>query len=457
MIKEVIAHIESNADTYVERLKEFLGIPSVSTEESHKVDMRRAAEWVHRCFADFDITSEIIDTPGHPCVIADTGPVTGGGPTVLVYGHYDVQPVGEVSLWHSKAFDPTIREGAIYARGAADDKGQIFTHILAAESWMKVAGKFPTRFKFIVEGEEEIGSPSLDGIIRKQSDRLACEYVALSDTPKFSADTPAITYGTKGMVYKEIVVCGPKQNLHSGSYGGTLANPGNVLAEIIASLKDADNRVTIPGFYDDVRELTDEERDSIRSLDFDEAGYLAAMGAPSLDGEQGYTTLERRWARPTCDVCGLFGGFTGEGASTIIPATVMGKVSMRLVPDQDPEGISKAFDDAVRAAAPKGVKLEIKTHATCAPYVCPLESPGMKAATEAIEAGFGTKPLLTREGGSLPILPLFKEVLGADSLLMGFCNPDCNAHGPNEFLGVDDFHNGIKAAAHFVDRIAKLP
>lgn len=454
MIDEVIAYIEANKETNAQRLADLLRIPSISTDPEHKVDMHRAAEWVHKVLTGCGIISEILDTPGHPCVLGDTGPVDGGGPIILVYGHYDVQPTGDKSLWDSPPFEPTIRDGVVFARGAADDKGQVLTHLLAAESWMKVAGRLPIRVKFLIEGEEEIGSANLEQVIRDHRERLACDYVVISDTSKLDEDTPAVTYGTKGMVYKEIIVTGPKQNLHSGSFGGTLANPGNVLAAIIASLRDENDRVTIPGFYDGVRELTREEKTRLERLPFDENAYLKGMGAPALCGEKGYSTLERRWVRPTLDVNGIFGGFTGEGASTVIPAKMSAKVSMRLVPDQNPHRITKLFDDAVQTACPDTVKLQIITHATCPPYVAPLESPGMAAATEAIEAGFGRQPVFIREGGSLPILPMFKEVLGADSLMMGFCVPGCNAHGPNEFFALADLHNGTRTAAYLLDRLA---
>ncbi|MBU0719066.1 MAG: dipeptidase [Planctomycetes bacterium] len=454
MIEKVISDIESNQDASVGRLHDLLRIPSISTDPGHKPDMARAAEWVHRLLVECGMESEIVETPGHPAVLADSGPAGVADQTVLIYGHYDVQPVGDESLWHSPAFEPTVRDGLVYARGAADDKGQVLAHLLAVESWMKVAGKLPVRIKFLIEGEEEIGSPNLGQLIREHSERLSCDYVALSDTPKFDDTTPAITYGTKGMVYKEVRLFGPKQNLHSGSFGGTLTNPGNTLAAILASLRDADNRVTIPGYYDDVRELSDQERASIRGLPFDEAGYLAATGAPGLDGERGYSTIERRWVRPTLDVNGLLSGFTGEGASTVIPAQAMAKVSMRIVPDQHPERVSAAFDQAVRSATPDTVKLELVTHSLCQPYVAPLDSAGMKAATQAMELGFGTGPVFTREGGSLPILPLFKEVLGADSLMMGLCDPNCNAHGPNEFFGLSDFRAGMRTAAYFVHLLA---
>ncbi len=456
MIDKIISLINEQQDANVERMLDLLRIPSISTDTARNADTRKGAEWVHKLFTDCGIESEIVDTPGHPAILADTGEVDGNGLTVLIYGHYDVQPTGDETLWDSPAFEPTIRNGNVYARGSADDKGQVLAHMIAAESWKKVAGKLPIRVKFLIEGEEEVSSPNLEPLIREHKDRLACDYVALSDTPKFDENTPAITYGTKGLVYKEIIVTGAKQDLHSGSYGGTIINPGNALAHIFSSLKDADQRVTIPGFYDDVIPISDDDRRRMEELPFDEAGYLASMGAPALDGEKGFKTLERRWARPTLDVNGLLCGFTGEGAMTVLPAKAMGKVSMRLVPGQNHELISKAFDEAVMAAAPKGVKVEIKEHGACAAYVCPLKSTGMTAAAKALELGFGKAPFFTREGGTLPILPLFKEVLGADSLMMGYCMPDCNAHGPNEYFGLSDFHNGIKSSAHLIDQLARV-
>lgn len=459
MIQKVIENIDENRDAYVERLFELLRIRSISTDPSCAGEIRRAAEWTHGLFQNCGIKSEIVETDRHPCVLADSGPPMGGkakgdGPTFLVYGHYDVQPDGDPSLWLSPAFEPTVRDGAVFARGSADDKGQVLTHLLAAEAWQKVAGGLPVRVKFLIEGEEEIGSPSLKRVLRDNAERLACDYVAISDTSKLDADTPAITYGTKGMIYKEIIVTGPKQNLHSGSFGGTVTNPGNALSQIIAALRDSDNRVTIAGFYDDVRDLTDADRARMAEVGFDEAAYQTSTGSISLDGEKGYTTLERRWARPTLDVNGLLSGFTSEGTSTIIPARAMGKVSMRIVPDQDPATISEAFDSAVRRAVPAGVDVEIVTHAVCGAYICPIDSPGMRAASGAIKAGFGKEPVFIREGGSLPILPLFRDILGAESLLMGFAVPECNLHGPNEFFGLSDFHNGIKTAASFMHLLA---
>lgn len=456
VIDKVIGDIEANKDANAARFMDWLRVPSISTDPDRQGDIRKGAEWAHRLLAECGFTSEIVETKRHPAVLADSGPGPDGSPTVLIYGHYDVQPTGDESLWHSPPFNPTVGDDRkVYARGAADDKGQVLAHLLAVESWMKVAGRLPIRVKFLIEGEEEIGSPNLEQVIRDHTDHLACDYVALSDTSKFDATTPAITYGTKGMAYKEIIVTGPKQDLHSGSYGGTLMNPANALAAIITALRDDDNRVTIPGFYNKVRELTDDERARLKELPFDEDGYRVSTGVPVLAGEKGYSTLERRWARPTLDVNGLFSGFTGQGASTIIPAKAVAKVSMRIVPDQIGREIADAFDEAVRRLCPPGVKLEILEHAIAPAYICPLDSPGIAAAADAMEAGFGKRPFFIREGGTLPILPLFKEVLGADSLMMGLCDPNCNAHGPNEFFSLSDLQTGARTSAHFLDLLAR--
>ncbi|MHC5109641.1 MAG: dipeptidase [Planctomycetota bacterium] len=454
MTDAVIAHINENANHRVDQLLELLRIPSVSTDPERKEDIRRGVTWFAEFFKNCGIECEIIETEGHPCIVADSGPAEGDGPTILVYGHYDVQPTGDESLWNTPAFEPTIRDGAIFARGSADDKGQVLTHLFAAESWIKTHGKLPLRVKYLIEGEEEIGSKHLQAVLEHHKDRLACDYVVLSDTPKYNGETPAITYGTKGMIYKEITLTGAKQDLHSGSFGGTVMNPGNALADIVASLKDADQRVTIPGYYEKVRELTDVEKERIKALPFSDNEYAASLGLEDLQGEQGYSTLERKWARPTLDVNGMIGGFTGEGAMTVIPARVSSKMSMRIVPDQDPAEISSAFDDAVQAACPPGIKIEITTHAMCGPYVADLDSPGMRAAERAIKAGYGKDPIFMREGGSLPILPLFKQILGADSLMPGFCYPDCNAHGPNEFFKIADLHAGTRTIAMFLNELA---
>jgi acetylornithine deacetylase/succinyl-diaminopimelate desuccinylase-like protein len=414
--------------------------------------MKRAAELVLGFLSKAGIDGKIVETGGHPAIIADTGRGAGKA-KALVYGHYDVQPEGDLNLWKSPPFEPTLRDGAVFARGSSDDKGQVLCHIFAAEAWMKTHGSLPVRVKYLIEGEEEIGSPTLGDVVRKEKERLSCDYVAISDTSKFSIDTPAITTGTRGLVYMEVFIDGPKQNLHSGTFGGSVANPGNVLAKIIASMKDDRNRVTITGFYDDVEEPSAAERKAMAALPFDEKAYLAELGSPGPEGEEGWTSNERRWVRPTLDVNGIIGGYTGEGASTVIPARMSAKISMRLVPHQSSARIAAAFREHVERVCPKTVRLAIKQHGAADAYGAPLDSPGIAAAGRAVEKGFGKKPVFMREGGSLPILPMFRQLLGADSLLMGFADPNCNLHGPNEFFRVADFEAGIRSAAHFLAEI----
>lgn len=455
MINAVLDHIKSRETESLARMKAFLRIPSISTDPDRKEDTRKAAHWILELFNGCGIQAELVETPGHPAVLADTGPGKGDGPTILVYGHYDVQPVGERSLWRTEPFDPTEVDGAIFARGSADDKGQVITHMLAAEAWKKAAGGLPIRVKFLIEGEEEIGSPNLRTVIESRREALKCDYVVLSDTAKLNWDIPAITYGTKGLIYKQIDITGPKQDLHSGAFGGTVTNPGNALARIIASMHDSKNRVAIPGFYDAVRALPDAERKALAALPYSEGDYLKMVGSPSLHGEEGYTTNERRWIRPTVDVNGVFGGFMAEGQSTIIPKQVGAKVSMRLVPDQEPETIGRLFDEHVQRVAPPGINVKVRTLASAGPYVCPLDLPGLVAAKAAIKDGYGKPPVLMREGGTLPILPMFKKLLGAESIMIGFSVPDCNLHGPNEFFHIDDFYKGIRTCAWLVHHLAK--
>jgi acetylornithine deacetylase/succinyl-diaminopimelate desuccinylase-like protein len=452
-----LQHAESHRGTFLQDLLELLRMETISAQPDHAEDIRQAARWLADRFAQIGLSAEILDTKGHPVVFADTGPVAGAGPTVLVYGHYDVQPPGQLDLWTSGPFSPDLRDGKIFARGAADDKGQILTHLLAAQCWKETSGTWPLRLKFLIEGEEETGSPNLADFVLQEKDRLACAHVLISDTVKFDADTPAITYGTRGLVYKEIVVFGPGKDLHSGAFGGTVANPGNALARIIDSLKDKNNRVTISGFYNDVRELDDSEREMLAGLPFDEAAYLAGVGSPEAVGEAGYTTQERQWLRPTLDVNGLYGGYMEEGAATIIPAKVGAKISMRLVPGQDCSQISEAFDAAVRAACPPGVRLEIKSHAACNAYLAPLRSPAMQAAANAVQQAYSKAPVFVRHGGTLPILPMFKSILAADSLMLGYADPDCNVHSPDEWIALEDFYRAIRTNIILADALGQTP
>ena len=445
-IKKTHEYLDAHADRFREELFDFLRIPSVSTQQSRAADIRKAATWTRdRCVAA-GMAADIVETAGWPAVLAE-GKQQPDRPTIMIYGHYDVQPEGELSLWHTGPFEPVAKDDMMICRGAADDKGQMMCAILAAEAWMKTAGSLPVNVKFCFEGEEEVGSPHLAALIEKYKDRLACDYVAIHDTPQFEEGIPAVTTATKGMVYKEIILTGPKKDLHSGSFGGTVANPANELAKVIASLHDADAKVNIPGFYERVKKMSTVEVEMMNGLPYDEAAFLADVGSFKTYGEKGYSALHRRWARPTLDVNGIFGGYMKEGSSTIIPSFAGAKVSMRLVPDQKADEIDRLFDEAVRARAGDTVRLEIKSHVRCDPYLADLRSAGMKAAREAVAMGFGKEPVLIREGGSLPILPMFKAILGADSLMIGYCLPGCNAHSPNEFLHVRDYEAGARTSA----------
>lgn len=456
MHESVMAYLRDRRDANLERLKEFLSIPSISTDPGQSASMRRAATWLNDFFTSCGIKSRIIETPGNPCVVADSGPCEGGDATLLVYGHYDVQPVGDEALWESPPFAPEVRDGAIYGRGTADDKGQLFAHLIAAEAWLKTAGYLPTRLKFIIEGEEEISSPNLEAVLREHREELACNWAMISDTTKFDAKTPAITYGTRGIVYKEIVVTGPARDLHSGAFGGTVANPANALTVILSRLRDEYGRAQIAGFYDDVLVASESERAALGDLRFDEDAYLSSTGAPSLQGERGFDTLERRWLRPTLDINGMSAGAAGRELLTVIPARAAAKVSMRLVPMQNPRRVADAFDETVRGLCPPGVRLDIIDHGHCAPYVAPIDSPATAYAADALEAGFGRRPVFVREGGTLPVLALLKGALDVDTLMLGFALPDCGAHGPNEFLVLDDMHRGALSIVELIERFAGI-
>lgn len=447
-IEKAIDYLNEHKARFGEELFDLLRIASISAQSDHAADVSRAAQWTRdRCTAA-GLRAEIIETKGHPCVIAEAEPVS-GRPRVMVYGHYDVQPEGERHLWRTGPFDPVVQDGKMICRGAADDKGQMFCAIAAAEAWLKTAGTLPINLVFCLEGEEEIGSIHLKDVIEEYRERLACDYVLIHDTAQFGVDQPAVTVATKGMVYKEVIITGPKKDLHSGSFGGTVANPGNELAKLIASFHDADARVALPGFYDAVKEMPADEVAMMNGLPYDEDALLEDLGSPKTYGERGYGSLHRRWARPTLDVNGIFGGYMKEGASTIIPSFCGAKVSMRLVPDQCAEEISRLFEETVRARVPDVVTVEIKDLTGCDPYLADTSSEGMRAAREALAIGFNKEPVLIREGGSLPILPMFKSILGADSLMLGYCQPNCNAHSPNEFLHIRDFEAGMRATAAF--------
>ena len=453
-MEKVIDFINVNRDRYLDELKALLAIPSISALPQHAADVKRCAEWCAGEMRRIGLQNvRLIDTPGNPVVYGDWLGAS-GAPTILFYGHYDVQPVDPLDLWQSPPFEATIRDGEIYARGSADDKGQVFMHFKAVEAHMKQNGRLPVNIKFIIEGEEEVGSEHLDDFVRSHKRELAADVVVISDSGMFARGVPSMCYGLRGLVYFQIDLRGSSTDLHSGSFGGAVANPAFVLAQMIAQMKDRGGHVKIPGFYDDVRPLQEEERKAWKLLPFNERQYKKDFGIPKLEGETGYTTLERTWARPTFEVNGLLSGFTGEGAKTVLPAVAMAKVSMRLVPDQSPDKIAQLFEAYVRKIASKTVELKITRMHGGKPWMTSFDNQFVQAAGRAIEKGFGKKPIFTREGGSIPVVSTFQEELGLPSVLFGVGLPDENAHAPNEKLDVGNFHNGIIASAYLYDEIA---
>jgi acetylornithine deacetylase/succinyl-diaminopimelate desuccinylase-like protein len=454
-MNNVIDFINVNRDKYLDELKALLAIPSISALPEHAADVKRCAEWCADEMRRIGLQNvRLIDTPGNPVVYGDWLGAA-GAPTILFYGHYDVQPVDPLNLWLSPPFEATIRDGEIYARGSADDKGQVFMHFKAIEAHLKQNGKLPVNIRIILEGEEEVGSVNLDNFIIANKATLAADVVVISDSPMFARGIPSICYGLRGLVYCQIDLRGSNTDLHSGSFGGAVANPAFVLAQMIAQMKDRGGRIKIPGFYDDVVALTPEEREAWAKLPFNEKQYRKDFGIPKLFGETGYTTLERTWARPTFEVNGLLSGFTGEGAKTVLPAVAMAKVSMRLVPNQTPDKIAELFEAHLRDITPKTVELKVTRMHGGKPWMTSYDNPFVQAAGRAIERGFGRKPVFTREGGSIPVVSTFQEELGLPSVLFGVGLPDENAHAPNEKLDLGNFHGGIISSAILYEEIAK--
>ncbi|MGA2440715.1 MAG: dipeptidase [Tepidisphaeraceae bacterium] len=457
MLQAVLQTIESRRQQAVAALVEFLAIPSVSTKPQHKPDMQRCAQWLadHLAFGGLDV--KIIPTgagSGAPIVVAKNKHVAGRA-TVLLYGHYDVQPPEPLELWTSPPFEPTLRDNAIYARGAADDKGQVWAHIEAILAWQAHAG-LPVNLTLLIEGEEEIGSANLGEFVRAQRDFLRADIAVISDTPQFARGIPAISCGLRGLLYMEVVVTGPSHDLHSGLFGGAVPNAANVLCELLATLHDRDGRVNVPGFYDTVVPLTADERMAWAKLPLDEKQFAADLKLPGLHGETGYGVLERIWARPTCDINGLTSGYQGPGAKTIIPSKASAKVSMRLVPNQDPIAVREAFTEAMRQRCPKYATVEVIPHSDTPAILVPMHSPAMELASEAVEVGFGVRPALIRSGGSVPVVDLIKSNLGIDTLLVGFGLPDDRVHSPNEKFDLDCLHAGARTAAALYERLARL-
>jgi acetylornithine deacetylase/succinyl-diaminopimelate desuccinylase-like protein len=454
-MSDVSDYITDHKEQFKDELFEFLRIPSISTSSEHKEDVRNAANFLIKNLKSLNLDRvELFETDGNPIVYGEL--VTDHSkPTVLVYGHYDVQPPDPLDLWETQPFAPTVRDGNIYARGASDDKGQSFTHVKALEAYQESDEEFPVNIKFIFEGEEEIGSPNLVPFIESHQELLSCDMVLISDTAMFAEDTPSITYGLRGLAYMEVEVVGPNRDLHSGVYGGAVENPANALAEIIAKLKDDDGVIQIPGFYDKVKELTEEEREAYNKLPFDEEKYKSKLGLKELHGEKGYSTLERVSARPTLDVNGLWSGYQGEGAKTVLPSKAGAKISMRLVPDQDPKNIARLFKERVESIAPETVSVTVTEHHGGHPAMTDLSFYGLKAAAKAFEEVYKKEPLFSREGGSIPIVADFQKILGAQSILMGFGLNSDAIHSPNEKFALKDFYRGIQTSAKFFEVLPK--
>lgn len=451
---DIAAFLESEQSASQQRLFELLRIASVSADPAHRRDVAQAAEWVAARLQTMGLSPEVIETAGNPLVYAETPPVP-GKPVALVYGHYDVQPPDPLEEWQSPPFEPTVRDGNVYARGATDDKGQMLTHLEGAAAVLACDGELPVQIKFLIEGEEEVGSENLAPFIEQNKDRLACDCVVISDCSQFAPGAPAITYGLRGIAYYEVRLTGPKQDLHSGSFGGAVSNPANVLAKLLAALHDGQGRVQVPGFYDNVVPLTDREREEFAKLPFDEEHFKRQLEVDGVTGEAGYSTIERRCARPTCDVNGVWGGYQGQGAKTVLPARAGAKLSFRLVPNQTPAEVADALKRFFESLLPPGITMEIIDFHGGPGVVFPLDSPYMQAASAAIEHGFGKRPVFIREGGSIPIVDDFARKLDADVLLLGWGQDDDNTHSPNEKFSLSDFQKGICASAQLWKELAR--
>lgn len=453
--RDVLDRIENQKGEYLEELKSYLRIPSISTDPDYRDHVHEACRFLLERMESAGLTTESIDVGGYPLAYGEWLGAP-GKPTVLFYGHYDVQPADPLELWRSPPFEPTEEDGYLVARGSTDDKGQSFAHVKAIAAMLEERGRLPVNVKLLVEGEEESGGTAIDRFVRQDGGkRLAADCVVVSDTSMFAPGQPSLIYGLKGLAYMELKVTGPDRDLHSGTFGGGVTNPLNALAHILASLwNDETGRVEIPGFYDDVRPIADWEREEFGKLPFDEGEYTASLGVSEAFGEEGFSVRERVWARPTCDVNGIYGGYQGKGAKTVIPSWGGAKVSMRLVPDQDPAKIAKLFEEHVRRVTPPGVRVEVTYLHGAEATLLETEGSAVEAAKEAMEAVWGQQPVLVREGGSIPIVSAFAEVLEVPILMMGFGLPDDGLHSPNERFKIQNFYDGIRAVAVFLDRLA---
>jgi len=445
-------YLKKQQKRHLGELKELLEIPSVSTDPDRAGDVKRAAEWVGKRLEKAGCTKvEIHPTQRHPIVYGEWLGAP-GKPTILVYGHYDVQPVDPIDLWKTDPFKPTVRDGKLFARGASDDKGQVIIHVNALEAHLANGG-CPVNVKFLIEGEEEIGSPNLDAFIAKNKKLLGCDAVVVSDTAMFAKGRPSICYGLRGLAYMQIKVTGTDRDLHSGTFGGAVINPANALVAMLDSLKTKNGKIKIPGFYDNVMKLKGSERKAFAKLPHSDKRFKDSIGAPALHGEKAFSTLERVWGRPSLDINGIWSGFTGEGAKTVIPAEAHAKVSMRLVPNQTPAEIEKKFAKYLRSIAPKSIKVEVQSLHGGDAWVAPTDHPAMRAASRAMQRAFGRKAVFVREGGSIPVVATFSELLKVPCVLMGVGLQDDNLHAPNEKIDLDQFYGGIEAAAYLMEEL----
>ena len=451
---EPLDYARAHREQFLAELRAFLSIPSVSTQAQHQPDVVRAAGWLRdQLLAAGFPQAQVMPTLKHPVVYAEWMAAGPAAPTVLIYGHYDVQPPDPLDEWRTPPFEPTLVGDDIFARGAADDKGQLYAHVKAVQSFHQTVGKPPINIKCIFEGEEEMGSPSLDPFIREHDDLLAADVAVISDSHILGKDLPSIVYGLRGLAYVEVEVTGPAHDLHSGIYGGAVHNPINALCAMIASLHDERGRITIPGFYDQVRELEPEERAELSRIPFDRAAWLEQTGAPADWGEPDYTIVERTTARPTLDVNGMWGGYVEPGAKTVLPGKAHAKISMRLVPDQDPAEISRLIAAHLKAIAPPTVRVEVQELHQGKWAIVRRDSVWMQAACKAYAAAFGREPVFERGGGSIPVVATFQDVLGIETILMGFGLPDDNLHAPNEKFHLPNFYRGIETAIHFMEHL----
>lgn len=454
-MESTIKYIEENNDTYLNELIELLKIPSVSSDSTLNVETRRAAQWIADRAALAGIENvRLVETGGHPVVYGDWLHAE-GKPTILVYGHYDVQPASKEDGWDTEPFEPLVKDGKIFGRGTSDDKGQLMTHIWALEALLKNRGQLPVNIKLFIEGEEEAGSEHTESFVENNKEMLACDAVAISDTAWHSRHLPSMVYALRGLCYFEVRVKGPKKDLHSGVYGGQLQNPLNAMGKIIAKLQDEQGHVLVPGFYDDVVALTEAEREEFKSVGDPDPGLIESLGIPEVWGEEGYTSTERNWGRPSLDIHGIWGGHMGEGAKTVIASEGGFKISSRLVANQDPDKTFQQFKDYIESICPPGVTVELKWLHGAYPVMIPTDNFFIRAAQQAFERGFGERPALLMEGASIPITASFLKFLKAPSVLIGYGLIEDNIHGPNEKLSLDLFYNGIKTSAYLYEAFGK--